>query len=116
MHDWREDVRSRLAAARLHPQDDADIADELAQHLEEAYAELAPRIGPGPARERLLAELKDYSLDDAIVRRRRLAPPSRSRVSTSSSIWRDVRYGLRSLRRSPGVLAAGTAALALGIG
>jgi putative ABC transport system permease protein len=114
--DWRAAVRARVASSRLHPQDEAEIVDEIGQHLEDQFAELAPRIGADVARDHLLAQLNAGELDDALARRRRTARPSRSRAWSSTSIWRDVRYGVRSLRRSPGVVIAGTAALALGIG
>lgn len=116
MHDWRADVRARLSSARLHPQDEAEIVEEVGQHLEEQFAELAPLIGTGPARDRLLAQLRDQEFDGALARRRRRARPTLARTWRSTSLWRDVRYGVRSLRRSPGTVAAGTAALALGIG
>jgi putative ABC transport system permease protein len=114
--DWRAEVRARLASAGLHPQDEAELAEEMAQHLDEQFADLAPSIGAEAARAQLTAQLRDSSLDEAISRRRRRARPPAARTWSSGSIWRDVRYGLRSLRRSPGVFAAGTAALALGIG
>ena len=114
--DWRAEVKNRLRAAKLHPQDEAELVEEIAQHLEEQFADLAASVGTEAARERLVAQLRDQSLDEAIARRRRRAAPSRARAWSSASLWRDVRYGFRSLRRSPGVLAAGTAALALGIG
>src|SRR5438874_311648 len=50
MHDWRADVRARLASAQLHPQDEAEIVEEIAQHLEAQFAELAPTIGAPAAR------------------------------------------------------------------
>jgi predicted permease len=115
-HDWRADVRARVSAARLHPQDEAEIVEEIGQHLEEQFAELAPAIGAAAARERLLAQLRGPDFDDALARRRRLARPTHARTWSTTSLWRDVRYGLRSLRRSPATVAAGTAALALGIG
>ena len=116
MYDWRAEVRARLATAKLHPQDEAELVEEMALHLEEQFADLAPAIGAAAARDRLGAQLGDQSFDEAIARRRRRARSSAARAWSSTSIWRDVRYGFRSLRRSPGVLAAGTAALALGIG
>src|SRR5205085_2889247 len=115
MYDWRADVRARLATAKLHPQDEAEIVEEVAQHLEAQFAELAPRIGHAEARQHLLGQLRDREFDEAAARRRR-ARPGRSAVWSSTSALRDVRYGFRSLRRSPGLVAAGVAALALGIG
>jgi putative ABC transport system permease protein len=115
-HDWRADVRARIANAGLHPQDEAEMVEEIAQHLEMQYAELAPHIGAAAARERLLAELRDQAFDEAAGRRRRRARSRPRQVWTSTSMVRDVRYAARSLRRSPGTVAAGVAALALGIG
>ena len=115
-YDWRADIHSRIAAARLHPQDEADVVEEVAQHLEAQFADLAARIGAGPARARLLAQLQGPELDDALARRRRRTRPTRARTWSVTSLARDVRYGVRSLRRSPGTVIAGTAALALGIG
>src|SRR5215204_590741 len=114
--DWRADIRARIAAARLHPQDEAELVEEVGQHLEEQFAELASKIGAGAAREQLLTQLRDPEFDEALARRRRRARPTASRTWTATSAWRDVRYGVRSLRRSPGTVGAGVAALALGIG
>src|SRR5688500_9497028 len=116
MHDWHADIRARVAWARLHPQDEAELVEEIAQHLEEQHADLSHRLGPARAREQLLAQLSEQELDDAIARRRRLAKPTVTRTWTPTSVGRDVRYGVRSLRRSPGTVAAGVVALALGIG
>ena len=115
MHDWRADIRARLAPARLHPQDEAEMVEEVAQHLEAQYADLVQTVGTARAREQLLAQLRDHELDDAIARRRRLAKPAAARTWTTTTGWRDVRYGLRSLRRSPGPRVAGVVARALGI-
>jgi len=114
--DWRAEVRARLRSAGLHPQDEAELIEEMAQHLEEQFTDLAASIGAEAAHAQLRRQLSDSSLDEAASRRRRRARSSGARTWNAGSIWRDVRYGVRSLRRSPGVFAAGTAALALGIG
>ena len=115
-YDWRAAVRARLERAHLAPDDQADMVEEIGQHLEQQFAELAPTIGAAKAREQLLAQLRNDELEGAIARKRRLAKPSRARVWSSSSLLRDVRQSMRSLRRSPATVAAGSAALALGIG
>src|SRR3954467_14861514 len=103
MYDWRADVRARLSSAKLHPQDEVEIVEEVAQHLEAQFAELAPKIGLAEARQRLLTELRDKAFDDALIGRRRRAGTRPPTVWHSGSLLRDVRYGLRTLRRSPGV-------------
>jgi putative ABC transport system permease protein len=115
-YDWRAAVRARLHGAELRPEDQAAMIEEIAQHLELQFAELATRLGPAAAREQLLAQLRDDELDQAVAGKRRRATPSRASVWSSASLWRDVRQGARSLRRSPSTLLAGGAALALGIG
>src|SRR6185295_7230948 len=40
MPDWKQEIRSRLANTRLEPTSEADIVDELAQHLEDRYQAL----------------------------------------------------------------------------
>jgi predicted permease len=116
MHDWRAEVRARLADARLLPDDETEIVEEVAQHLEQQYAELAPRIGASAARERLLEQLRDRAFDDAATRRRRRARPSSTVAWGSPTMLREIRFAIRSLKRSPGMVGAGVAALALGIG
>jgi putative ABC transport system permease protein len=115
-YDWRADVRARLESAHLAPDDQSDMVEEIGHHLEQQFAELAPRIGAAPARAQLLSQLRDTALDTALTAKRRRQTPSRARVWSSTSLVRDVRHGMRSLRRSPATLAAGSAALALGIG
>ena len=116
MHDWRAAVRERMAGARLDPETEAGIVEEIAQHLESQFADLAAKIGAANARAQLLAELKDRAFDEAVRGRARRSRPSRAGLWGRSSIGRDVSYALRSLRRTPGVVASGVAALALGIG
>ena len=40
MPDWKSLVRERLAPLRLKPTAESDLAEELAQHLEDRYREL----------------------------------------------------------------------------
>ena len=115
--DWRADVRARIAGVDLDPEDERALIEEIAQHLEAQFEDLVPSIGVREARERLLAQLRDdrfEQLPGSVRRTHR--PRARGAVWGAGSIWRDVRYGVRALRRSPGVFAAGLTALALGIG
>src|SRR5882672_4809346 len=38
--DWKEEIRNRLANLKLAPTREAEIVEELAQHLEDRYKEL----------------------------------------------------------------------------
>ena len=40
MPDWKPDIRQRLAKLQLAPTREAAIVEELAQHLDDYYAEL----------------------------------------------------------------------------
>jgi hypothetical protein len=39
MPDWKPEIRERLAGLRLAPTREAAIVEELAQHLDDCYAE-----------------------------------------------------------------------------
>ena len=116
--DWRADVRARLHGLSLTPDAEAQIVDEVAQHLDEQYAELSTRMDPRAARERLLAELRDQSFDHVASGRRRTSATQRlgARLEAFGGIGRDIAHAVRSLVRSPGVAIPAVVALALGIG
>ena len=49
---------------------EAEIADELAQHLEDQFAELQLRVGPGRAHETLMAQLQEIDREMMRVQNR----------------------------------------------
>ena len=63
MPDWKEEVRRRLSGLRLAPAHEAEIVEELAQHLEDLY-ERSIRNGAteAEARRAALQELADAEL------------------------------------------------------
>ena len=111
MPDWKSLVRARIAPMPLDPAREADIVDELAQHVAQHYAELT---AAGAARTqrpaRALAPLDDPARVAAEIaradrprpRRRPRRQPAPSRVD----LWR--RRPLRGalLLRAPGFTAA----------
>jgi predicted permease len=125
MHDWRSDIRARLAAAKLDPASETDIVEEVAQHLEDQYAELRSHgVTDAEASAALVRQLESPDFPRSLLARRRarpadtLAPPGasvgvRGRIGAA---WQDVRYGFRSLLRAPAFAIVAILSLGLGIG
>ncbi len=125
--DWSAELRARLAKAELDPAREAEIVDELAQHLEDQCAEL---MGGGrtieQARRELLAQLDDPAsgFPDRLLERHwavRTATPARlggrpTARGMLASIWYDLRYGARGLARAPGMTAVIVLSLGVVIG
>ena len=43
MHDWRAEIRARLSAVSIAPAHEADLVEELSQHLEQDFNALRAR-------------------------------------------------------------------------
>jgi putative ABC transport system permease protein len=109
MRVWSE-VRERLRSLAGRAEAERELEEELQFHLERDVEERV-RAGATPAEARRAARA-------AFGPPRRAAEATRDArgVGSVEDLGRDVRYGLRSLRRAPGFSVVVVLALALGIG
>ena len=123
MPHWKTEIRERLADLRLEPAREAEIVQELSQHLEDHYAEsLARGASPEEAARAALAEL---SASEALLQELRRVERSitrepvvlgAGRSDMIADLWQDIRYGLRGLREHALLSIVVVTMLTLGIG
>jgi hypothetical protein len=112
-HDWAPEIRARLASLHLSPSREAEIVDELVQHLDDRCRELvaggtqagdAVRIArkefSGPRLTTLLASLRQTHW-------RGTPPPGPSRALSPDGLLIDLRHAIRALRATPSFTTAG---------
>ncbi|MGI9074105.1 MAG: ADOP family duplicated permease [Bryobacteraceae bacterium] len=119
MPDWKQIVRERLAGLKLEGSSEAEICEELAQHLEDRYRDLLSSGIPEPeAQQRALEPLNDSpSLIEALrCARKPIAPePPSARASQIAVVLYDFRIAMRGMCQKPGFsfLVIGMLALAI---
>ncbi len=124
MPEWKEEIRARLVGLKIAPTREAEIVEELAQHLEDRYAESLS--GGATEVEAYRAALAELSGSETLQRELRrveraapqepIVPGSNRRTNMVADFWQDLRYGARMLLKRPGAAAIVALSMALGIG
>jgi putative ABC transport system permease protein len=125
MPDWKEPVRDRLRGLNLAPAREAEIVEELADHLDQRYRELlAGGIAHDEADRMAMEELESRELLAGRLRQTRLpaareplaiGTETRSRGNFMESLWHDWKVAFRMLRNKPAFSLAVAGMLALGV-
>jgi len=124
MPDWRSEIRSRLASLKLPPEREAEIVEEVAQHMEDRFRESRTTGGTDAQAEatawRELESNETLRRELTAVERRlppELPPPgSQNRGRWLEALFQDFRFAGRTLRKNPGFTWTVVVALALSIG
>src|SRR5215467_9014295 len=103
MPDFKTEIRARLATLQLSPAREAEIVDELSQHLEDEYEQALSRgVSDKEARLTILENLKLPDLLGRELKRVEHSVPqnpvpmgTRRKSNMIGDLGQDIRYGVR---------------------
>ena len=122
MPDWENEIREALSQLALRPEREAEIVEELGQHLEDRYEDL---LLQGYAEDKAVQKtLSEFRQSEMIRDLRRLeraySEPvelgQELRSNRAAGLWQDLRYAFRRLVQKPTVTLVVVVTMALGIG